>query len=255
LLRLAEIAEDDSSFVEQQALQSWSEVARQEDNAIYLDKRKACALPIALQRQLIRLAIGELLGDTRDIEAGHIEAVRGLLAKPVSKKTSLPHSLICWGGYDEVVITSEAKQFELPALLCPFPPLQSEFPLKVPGETALPGWRVTASIAPGPMDEEHRGRGEAISAEFDLGKTGAELFVRHRQPGDRFQPLGMSTPKKLQEFMVDAKIPLHWRERIPIVCSPQQIIWVVGWRIDDRAKITESTREILRLEFVVNRPT
>jgi tRNA(Ile)-lysidine synthase len=75
-------------------------------------------------------------------------------------------------------------------------------------------------------------------------------LVRQRRPGDRFQPLGMSMPKKLYEFMVDAKIPRSWRDNIPIVCSPQQIIWVVGWRIDDRVKTTEASKEILRLEFV-----
>jgi tRNA(Ile)-lysidine synthase len=60
----------------------------------------------------------------------------------------------------------------------------------------------------------------------------------------------MNMSKKLHEFMVDAKIPRSWRGRIPIVYSPQQIIWVVGWRIDDRVKLTEASKEILRLEFI-----
>jgi tRNA(Ile)-lysidine synthase len=60
----------------------------------------------------------------------------------------------------------------------------------------------------------------------------------------------MNMPKKLHEFMVDAKIPRSWRGRIPIVCTPQQIIWVVGWRIDDRIKLAEASKEILRLEFI-----
>jgi tRNA(Ile)-lysidine synthase len=60
----------------------------------------------------------------------------------------------------------------------------------------------------------------------------------------------MSMPKKLYEFMVDAKIPRSWRGHIPIVCSPQQIIWVVGWRIDARVKTTEVSKKILRLEFI-----
>ena len=89
-----------------------------------------------------------------------------------------------------------------------------------------------------------------LIADFDLHEAGTELFVRQRRPGDRFQPLGMNMPKKLYEFMVDAKIPRSWRGRIPIVCSPQQIIWVAGWRIDDRVKTTEASKEILRLEFI-----
>ncbi len=84
---------------------------------------------------------------------------------------------------------------------------------------------------------------------FDLARTGSEFTIRPRRPGDRFQPLGMGQPKKLNEFMIDSKIPQAWRRRVPIVCSTEQIIWVVGWRIDERAKVTADTKQVLRLEF------
>jgi len=90
---------------------------------------------------------------------------------------------------------------------------------------------------------------EYFTARFDLDKAGDKLAVRPRRAGDRFQPLGMSQPKKLGEFMIDARIPHAWRQRIPIVSSPQHILWVVGWRIDDRTKVTENTRQVLCLEF------
>jgi tRNA(Ile)-lysidine synthase len=257
LLRLADIAKEDNAFIEQQASGLWDEVARQENNAIYFDKKQIASLPIALQRQLLRVAVTKLAGDTRDIGASHIEMARSLLNKPASKEVSLPHELICHGGYNELVITSTTKQSQIPP--CPFPRLPGEVPLKVPGKTLFPGWKVRASIVQErPVSRSLRGalspsgetRQSNLVADFDLHKTGAELFVRQRQPGDRFQPLGMSMPKKLYEFMVDAKIPRSWRGRIPIVCSPQQIIWVVGWRIDDRVKTTEASKETLHLEFV-----
>jgi tRNA(Ile)-lysidine synthase len=169
---------------------------------------------------------------------------------------------VCYGAYDAVVLG-----LSLPSP-CPFPPFHGEFPVKVPGETILPGWRVTAgisSVIPRQSPEHSESRppfviaseakqsqqkGRSVVAEFDLHRVGTELFVRQRQPGDRFQPLGMDMTKKLKDFMIDAKIPLTWRESIPLVCSREQIIWVVGWRINDRAKVTENTKEILRLEFI-----
>jgi len=51
------------------------------------------------------------------------------------------------------------------------------------------------------------------------------------------------------EFMIDAKVPHDWREHIPIVYSPGQIIWLVGWRIDERVKVSGETKKVLRLEF------
>lgn len=246
LLRLAEIAGDDVCFLEQQAFQLWDKVARQEGDVVYLDKRKTSSLPVALQRQLIRLAVDRVLGDTRDVEANHIEAIRSLLIKQVGKRTLLPHGLVCRGEYDEVVLGLS------PTWPCPFPAFYGEFPVKMPGETSLPGWRVTAGISSVIAGEakQYQQKGRSFVAEFDLHRVGNCLFVRKRQPGDRFQPLGMDMPKRLQKFMVDAKIPLTWRESIPLVCSPQQILWVVGWRIDDRVKVTENTKEILRLEFM-----
>jgi tRNA(Ile)-lysidine synthase len=314
LLRLADIAREDNALIEQQASELWEEMARQENNATYLDRKQLTSLPIALQRQLLRIAVTELAGDARDIEARHIEAARSLLNKPVGKRICLPHGFMCQGGYNEIVIASpslpviptlnevKGKNLQTPRVNsawqsqfppCPFPPLPGEFPLKVPGETVLSGWKVTASVVEERVGEGHCGHPkgarqsveiaepvpsaseesrrriastprndseesrpaqgklpEAISADFDFHSAGTEFFVRQRQPGDRFQPLGMSMPKKLYEFMVDAKVPRSWRRHIPIVCSPQQIIWVVGWRIDDRVKVTEASKEILRLQFI-----
>ncbi len=256
LLRLANIAKEGNTFIEQQASGLWNELSSQENNTIYLDRKHLASLPIALQRQLLRAAVTRLVGDTQDIEASHIEAARNLMSKPAGKRISLPHGLSCHGGYDEIVITNTAKQSQLP--LCPFPPLAGEIPLKVPGQTIFPGWNVTASIVRERTDSpslqhtlgtSRRTYPGNFAADFDLCKTGGKLFARQRRPGDRFQPLGLSMPKKLYEFMIDAKIPRSWRSHIPIVYSPQQIIWVVGWRIDDRVKTTKASKEILHLEF------
>jgi tRNA(Ile)-lysidine synthase len=257
LLRLADIAREDEAFIEQEVSGLWDKVTQQDNNSIWLDRKQIASLPIALQRQLLRAAVIKLVGDARDIEATHIEAARSLLNKPVGKRVSLPRGFVCQGGYNEIIITSTAKQHHLPP--SPFPPLAGQFPLRVPGRTFFPGWKVTATIVGERTDSlSLRGSPSAgkqawqsnLAADFDLHKTGSELFVRQRQPGDRFQPLGLDMPKKLQEFMVDVKIPRSWRGRIPVVCSPQQIIWVVGWRIDDRVKVSELSKEILHLEFI-----
>jgi len=133
-----------------------------------------------------------------------------------------------------------------PAALSPYPALEVETTLKIPGRTRLAGWQVTATV----IDREQMAeKADDLTACFDLDKAGNRVTVRRRQPGDRFQPLGMSQPKKLNAFMIDAKIPQAWRSRIPIVGSAEHILWVVGWRIDERAKITEDTKQVLCLEF------
>jgi tRNA(Ile)-lysidine synthase len=162
------------------------------------------------------------------------------LTKPAGKRLDLPRGLVFSIEYDQYLVGPE------PAALSPFPILGAEFPLKLPGKTVLPGWRIEATIM---SREQTAEKDEDFTAYLDRDKTGDKLLVRPRQPGDRFQPLGMSQPKKLGEFMIDSKIPSAWRQRIPLVCSPQHILWVVGWRIDERVKVTEDTKKVLCLKF------
>jgi tRNA(Ile)-lysidine synthase len=239
LLRLATLAGDDVLFIEQQASRLWREVATEENDVIYLDLGKINGLPRAMQRQMFRLSIAGLAGSLKDFEAEHIESMMDFLSKPAGRSLYLPHGLTLSTEYGRLVLASAA------ASSCPFPPLEASFHIHVPGETRLPGWQVKAEVFPSVDDNVKSG----FAASFDLDKAGRKLMVRQRLRGDRFQPLGMNQTKKLQDFMVDARIPRSWRGRIPLVCSPEQILWVVGWRIDDRVKVTEATKNVLRLEF------
>jgi tRNA(Ile)-lysidine synthase len=245
LQRTARIAGDDLGFIDQQCLQLWNEIAQKQGNAIILDKQRLLKSPSVLRRYLLRMSIEKLVGNIKDIEMRHIEDIMSILTKPAGKRLNLPGGLIFTVEYDRYLLSQDREA------LSPFPPLEDEFPLKLPGETILPGWRTEASIID-PSIVKGKGIGlinNDLTAYFDLDKAGDKLTVRSRQRGDRFQPLGMSQPKKLGEFMIDAKIPQAWRGRIPIVCSPKHILWVVGWRIDDRAKVTEDTKQILCIKF------
>jgi tRNA(Ile)-lysidine synthase len=84
---------------------------------------------------------------------------------------------------------------------------------------------------------------------LDLHELEFPLLVRRWQQGDYFQPLGMSGFKKLSDFLIDEKVPVHEKENIWLVCSGQKIVWVAGHRIDDRFKISSETREVLKIEI------
>jgi tRNA(Ile)-lysidine synthase len=239
LLRTGRIAGDDIDFLDRETARLWAKVARQEGKAIILDRPKLDRLPPTLQRYLLRTGAERLLGSARDIEMRHIEEMMALLARPAGKRLSLPGGLIFSTSYDNYGLTLDL------ATLSPLPELVGENKLNIPGQTRLSGWHIKAEIIePQEMTEK-----DDFTAHLDLSKTGDKLTVRARKQGDRFQPLGLSLPKKLGEFMIDARIPQNWRKNIPIVCSPEQIVWLVGWRIDERVKVSQKTRQILRLEF------
>jgi len=240
LLRTARITSDDLTFIDREASKAWSRIIQEQADTIVLDKAGFCQLPRALQRHILRAAIEKLSGNLKDTESHHIEAMLTALNKPAGKRLSLPRGLIFTIDYNKYLLSPD------PASLSPLPTLGAESPLKIPGQTVLNGWRVTADIVKRDQMPE---KASGLTAHLDFEKTGDKIAMRRRQPGDRFQPLGMDQPKKLGEFMIDAKIPRAWRERVPIVRSPQHILWVVGWRIDNRVKVTDSTKQILILEF------
>jgi tRNA(Ile)-lysidine synthase len=239
LLRTARLAADDLAFLEEEGARSWNQTAQLKEDTVILDKERLLGLPPALKRQVLRLSLGKLSGSLKDIEARHIEEMMNALNKPAGRSLNLPGGLTLTIEYDRYLVGKE------PLALAPFPPLETELPLSIPGETRLPGWQVSARITERQPTEED----DSLSACFDFDKTGDRLSVRNRRRGDRFQPLGMSQPKKLNRFMIDAKIPRHWRERVPVVSSPEHIVWVVGYRIDDRVKVTGETRQVLCLRF------
>ena len=76
------------------------------------------------------------------------------------------------------------------------------------------------------------------------------LEIRNYQPGDRFQPLGMGgKSKKLQDFLVDMKMALHEKENIKVLINNQHIIWVMGQRLDERAKVQRPGKDIYKLSW------
>jgi len=75
------------------------------------------------------------------------------------------------------------------------------------------------------------------------------LVVRTPRAGDRFRPLNLGGTKKLSDFFIDEKVPNHWRPYVPVVVCPKGIVWVSGYRLDDRFKVTDETKQMLRLEL------
>jgi len=253
LRRTASVVAADYELLREQLHAAWKLVVRAEsDNAIAFDLLDWRGLPLALKRSTLREAIHRLRLALRNIDFIHVEhAVESLKTAKTGDQVTLPQGLLLTVGYDTFTIADEGY-YDLPEL--PWILTDSLLQVEVPGCTRLPGtnWILRAEIVahvevPDQDLEAARGWEACLDAAFLQPLSS----LRPRRPGDRFCPLGMGgRSKRLSEFMINEKIPTSWRGFVPLLVDERdRILWVCGWRPDERARVTPATECVARLRF------
>lgn len=249
LLRLARNAAEDADYIRAQTNAVWQDVAHQSDageGVIALNAQVLARQHPAVQSRILRRAVQAVKGSAEGITRHHILDMRRLIAGPAGRTLHLPDGILFAIGYNEAHIGSGASVTDA---LSPLPPIRGEHTLAVPGETRIPGWRISASICDAADSRGAIASPDGLSETLDLDCIGAALHLRGRRPGDRFQPLGMAHSKKLQDFMVDERIPRRWRDSVPLLVSRYGIACVAGHRIAHWARVTDATKRRLHLNF------
>ncbi|MCX6012755.1 MAG: tRNA lysidine(34) synthetase TilS [Chloroflexi bacterium] len=241
LLRTSQVVDEVCDYMEQQVSDLDDEVYKLVDHSIIINREYFLRLATVIQKQVIRKSLKTLIGNLTDIEAVHIESIIKAAYKPVGTRVTLPYKLLFVVNYTDYYLGIDDKYDSIPELI-------GEYNLNIPGEVVIPGWRVISNV----QSQKPELNTNSLVGYFDHNKVSQTVIVRGRKPGDKFQPFGMSNVKSLQNFMVDEKIPRNKRYTVPVVCSEGQIVWVVGYRIDDRAKVNKKTRDVLRVEFIRN---
>jgi tRNA(Ile)-lysidine synthase len=117
----------------------------------------------------------------------------------------------------------------------------------MPGTVEAPrgAWTVSAE---GPMAQAEPAPTDGTRVMIDASDLGAHLIVRYRRPGDRLHPLGAPGRKKVQDVLVDRKVPRDDRDTVPIVTTQMgEIVWLAGHVLADRFRVTPLTKSVVVL--------
>jgi tRNA(Ile)-lysidine synthase len=259
LRRSARVIRDDYDLLCFMRDQAWDEVVQQASaRAVVLDRPAWRALHPALQRATLRQAARHLRHSLRDVNYVHVQAaVEVATLGQTGDRATLPGGIQLVVGYDTLTIADRGHKAapDFPALPTPVNGAIERFPLQVPGTTSLPV-QIAAQIEVVPRTALAPGwqrNDDPWCAYLDASVLGQELYLRRRRPGDRFRPLGMRGQSKLvSDLLVNDKVPSAWRDRIPLlVRADDSILWVCGQRIDERARITESTSQVAIVRLTI----
>ncbi|MEJ2729152.1 MAG: tRNA lysidine(34) synthetase TilS, partial [Deltaproteobacteria bacterium] len=208
---------------------------------------------IAVRRRLIRKAVLKVKGNLRRVAFVHVEAAVKMAQKAAaSSALDLPDRIRICRQNDVLTISREAQNLRHLAgvpLLASTP--DYAYRLSSAGEVLIKEAALKICLSEIPRshipDWHEPNQGER-TVYFDMDKIRFPLAIRNFRPGDRFSPLGMTGSQKLSKFFIDHKVSKAERKKCPIVLSRNEIIWVVGHRLDNAVKIGPQTRRTLKAE-------
>ena len=189
------------------------------------------AHPAVMKRVIVRCF--ERAGLLQDITSDHLDRAAELLRSGgTTWEAQFPHGYVMKRRYEKVIFEKEEPIAE--GSREPMP----EFSMRIPEsaesleDSSADGLRMT---------------------HFDLDKVRAaggeeRLVMRTRRPGDVISPKGFSGTKKLQNYFVDRKIDRDLRDKLPLLCLGNQVLWIPGYEINEEFRVNENTERLLIIE-------
>ena len=243
IVKTSTILKEEDDYLERGAEEAYQTIVHEQNGMLFFRFSEFQSIHRAIQWRVVQKMLGRIYNGGMETEVGAWwdgDSIDSKLSHPSpSLFLELPHGVYLEKRYDMVFLGKGRVK--------PIPPFEVE--LTTPGHTFIE--EIEKEVV---VEQIDRGDqfgdliGDPNTALLDYQSLQSPLKVRNFRPGDRFQPLGVKGNQKLKEFFIDHKVPRFERPKIPILTSGERIAWVVGYRIDERFKVTDQTKRILRVE-------
>lgn len=242
LTAYTQLFQEDAFFIDKIAQEHYIQLCEQVEQGIRIQAERFARHDVTIQRAIIYKAYQEITGGRHKLETEHARAVIRLFTqKPCEKRICLPGQVLAvrtgeWGYLQHEV-------FRVPS--CGVSPKY----LVIPGQTIFGNVVIESEVIQTQTPElyacQERRAPDVIVQHLDYDCVAAPVSVRFRRPGDAFCPLGMNGSKSVKKFFIDRKVLRNKRDNIPLLIDNHGIIWIIGYSIADRVKVTAQTRQIV----------
>ena len=215
-------------YLEEVTLNAYRYAVRDEGSSgeLLIDLRELASQPELIRRRILHRALGQAEGGLRDITREHVESLMRLAGMDNGRRISLPDGL---------------RAVREEGVIC----LTRRTCVRIPDEVRIGG------------DGEYRFPGGIVlNAEFGIWKGGdvpkkkytktlaydtiiPYITLRTRREGDWIQVNSRGDRRKLKDYLIDEKIPADRRDQIPLIAQGSHVLWVIGHRISEAAKVSE----------------
>ncbi|HLZ33997.1 MAG TPA: tRNA lysidine(34) synthetase TilS [Nitrospira sp.] len=244
LQRQANLLREDERYLEQVARDLYASLVKQDaGGGQRFDRQTFLAIPVALQRRIVRmvLRVGDPKG--RASSAQSVEAVQRFFLTAVQGARMLLRQFELTREGDVIRIDRQEPQ-RSGRVTGAADVKQEEILMTIPSTVYWPGTKqkIHVQVMRRQAAESLLRSSAADCAVFDADRLSEPLAVRNWRAGDRFCPRGMKGKrKKLQDFFTDLKVGRQERKQVPLLVAPEGILWVVGWRQDERFLVRGSS--------------
>ena len=241
VFRSSDNFKEDSDFLESYTDEIYKKITKRSKDMVLIDKESFLKEHRSIRSRILRKIIENIKGDLQGITQQHIvNSLDFIEMGNTGKMIDLLEDIKVFISYDRIKV---GKNIEI---------YKEDFCFDLVGEkTKIDELKIEVELEVMDIDKFKTFGQNPYIKYFDYDKIKSNLQIRNRRNGDVFQPFGMDgRSKKVKDFFIDEKVPRDERDKVLFLTENDNILWLVGYRINDNYKITESTEKVLVVKIL-----
>ena len=241
LVRLSQTVSKDNEYLDRMASERYQLYGNNVGGRVLI-RKEAFGEPEAILTRILRIALFKLTGTLKNFDKLHIYEIIDIAGRSTGKKAILPNNVVALNSYEHIELYLNKRE----GLTTKD---KEEYKIYINKVNDVQCGKYKISVKLVERKKMINFKNKILTKYFDYDKIIGDMILRYRKDGDRFTPLGMSGSKKLKDIFIDMKIPQEERDKIPLICFGEDIGWIVGYRVSDKYKVTNESKNILEINI------